>query len=256
MSRPLIFSAPSWLTTRNGATATDLRPCRSSFARCGSFSLTSVEPAKAGRAARTRRSARTSERLRFMSIPSSGSARPLRGLERRPVVRRRRRHVLGRGRFRRRLRRLVPRLEGYSGLGGRRVRIGCLCRFPRLGRLVALEALVELDEAGVVGADVLVVGRQAEGLLVLVQGLVELAGGLVGDAQIALDAGVLGLQLLRLLEAEERLVPEAAARHVDAESELRVGLVRPAVAGAGGEHEEDAKHGNGRGTRTHRVGPL
>src|SRR5436305_5130922 len=170
----------------------------------------------------------------------------------RPVVRWRGRRVLRRGRLRghcrrgggrRRGRRRRGWSGGARGAGGGRLARRGYRQAPLPGVLLALEPLVELHEARVIRADPLVVGRQAQGLLIIAQGLVELARGLGGHAQVALDAGVLRIDLLGFLEAEEGLLPQPALGHVDAEGQLggRLGggLVRLAVDDAGGAKEQE-----------------
>ena len=63
------------------------------------------------------------------------------------------------------------------------------------------------------------------------------------DSQVVVHARVLGVAPLGLVEAEQRLVPQAAAGHVDAERELGCGLIWFAVARARHERQGAGQHG-------------
>src|SRR3972149_8387122 len=109
----------------------------------------------------------------------------------------------------------------------------------RIGPLLRLHALgvagVELGEAGVVLADDAALGGVLERLLVGDESLVVAAKGLESHRKVVEDLPVLGVQVARPLEAEERLRPGAALRRPHPLAHLGVrGCLRVAAAGAGG----------------------
>ena len=70
--------------------------------------------------------------------------------------------------------------------------------------------------------------------------------------------GLLGIEPLGLMEAEERLAPQAALGHVDAEGELRSGALARGrlIAAAGGEEREQARGERHGQAATAWLGPL
>src|SRR6185436_17528890 len=160
----------------------------------------------------------------------------------------------GRGARLRRQRCVSSGTSGWRrrGGGGRRGGVGCgnvaLRRRLRGGdgglrrrrrRLAALlRARGELDQAAVVFLDVLVGAVEAQGLAVLLGGVVEVAVGLVGDREVVVGHGVVGLHLDGALEPEHRFAPEVHLRHAHAELALRLGLRRVGAAGTAAESDD------------------
>ncbi len=57
----------------------------------------------------------------------------------------------------------------------------------------------------------------------MLEGAVEVAHRLEGHRQVVEHPRQVGVELMGALEAEQRLAPQAALRHVDAESDLLLG---------------------------------
>src|SRR5580693_790282 len=123
--------------------------------------------------------------------------------------------------------------------GGRQAGRGVSC----LALGLSFERLVELGETRVVGPHVAVVRGELERLAIVLKRLVEIALGLVGHAEVVVHPRVLRVRALGLVEAEERLAPQPAPRHVDAERELGRGAIGLAIAGAGGRGDEQERAG-------------
>src|SRR5262245_41638108 len=114
---------------------------------------------------------------------------------------------------------------------------------------------VELGEARVVAADVVVVGAQLQRLLVLLQRPRELAGRLERHGEVVVGPRVVGLLGDRLLEAELRFPPQALLGDLGAERDLGVGLLGVGVGGAGGGQDHQTRDGRHSPTHAHTLLP-
>src|SRR5215471_4837394 len=121
--------------------------------------------------------------------------------------------------------------------------------FPRRARVGG----VELGEAGVVAADVVVVGPELQRLLVFLQRPRELARRLQRNREVVVRAGVGGVLRDRLLEAELGLPPESLLGDLGAERDLGVRLLGVRVGGAAGHDKEKS---DGRRRPPHSYAPC
>src|SRR6266508_2566282 len=227
------FSAS--VTMMKGARAIFSFPRRGRRGFNGSFSLTWLTPASAGRAAS--RSARTPANPALLRVarllevcPGNRFSRPGRGAREEVVL------VMVFGAL------VAARPSASDVLG----RIG---GFPRRAGIGG----VELGEAGVIAVDVGVLGVELESLLVFLERSGELARRLQRHGEVVVGPRVGRLLGDGLLEAENGLAPESLAGNFRAERDLGPGAFRLRVGGAA---RRDQEKGRDQRCPTHSHAPV
>src|SRR5262249_12707241 len=99
----------------------------------------------------------------------------------------------------------------------------------------------ELLERFVVAADLLALGGETVGGLVLLARLVELSETLRGHGQVVVDARVVGIGGEDLVPTERRLTPQSSLRRLGAEAHVLLEAIMPRRRGKDGSEKSEAQ---------------